>query len=167
MRTLTSFEKMEPGSSPGRVGARWRTGRDLYVLGRRGRVLTGYIVYGLHFFASLYENRDRSSFLFAFWLGLGLPGAKAQVCYFLAYLIAFVLMTNMTQKNRPSQLVLSPSDSALGETVAIQGRDRKSDSVKDERAVMSEVCLTPSSYSISVYLTLDADGEYPGQRPEE
>ncbi|KAH9854887.1 hypothetical protein C2E23DRAFT_816005 [Lenzites betulinus] len=40
-------------------------------------------------------------------------------------------------KGRPAQLVLSPSDSALGEKVsAIQGR--ASGSIKDERAVMSE-----------------------------
>ncbi|TFK94901.1 hypothetical protein K466DRAFT_579615 [Polyporus arcularius HHB13444] len=53
-------------------------------------------------------------------LGLGLPGPKGT-------------------KGRPSQLVLSPSDSALGETVAaIQDSERTSESVKDERAVMSE-----------------------------
>ncbi|KAI0694374.1 hypothetical protein C8T65DRAFT_585044 [Cerioporus squamosus] len=53
-------------------------------------------------------------------LGLGLPGPKGT-------------------KGRPSQLVLSPSDSALGETVAaIQDRERTSESIKDERAVMSE-----------------------------
>ncbi|KAI0371457.1 hypothetical protein BV20DRAFT_1120507 [Pilatotrama ljubarskyi] len=55
-------------------------------------------------------------------LGLGLPSTSSQA---------------KGAKGRPAQLVLSPSDSALGEKVsAIQGRT--SDSIKDERAVMSE-----------------------------
>ncbi|CDO77198.1 hypothetical protein BN946_scf184747.g11 [Trametes cinnabarina] len=55
-------------------------------------------------------------------LGLGLPSASPQA---------------NGAKARPAQLVLSPSDSALGEKVtAIQGR--ASDSIKDDRAVMSE-----------------------------
>ncbi|KAI0832877.1 hypothetical protein BC628DRAFT_1348696 [Trametes gibbosa] len=55
-------------------------------------------------------------------LGLGLPTTSPQP---------------KGAKSRPAQLVLSPSDSALGEKVsAVQ--DRTSGSIKDERAVMSE-----------------------------
>ncbi|RPD67460.1 hypothetical protein L226DRAFT_529790 [Lentinus tigrinus ALCF2SS1-7] len=62
------------------------------------------------------ENRGRT----LAGLGLGLPGPKST-------------------KSRPSQLVLSPSDSALGETVAaVQDREGTSESIKDERAVVSE-----------------------------
>ncbi|KAI0677703.1 hypothetical protein C8Q78DRAFT_106103 [Trametes maxima] len=54
-------------------------------------------------------------------LGLGLPSTSPQV----------------KGGTRPAQLVLSPSDSALGEKIsAVQ--DRTSGSIKDERAVMSE-----------------------------
>ncbi|KAJ8489269.1 hypothetical protein ONZ51_g3007 [Trametes cubensis] len=64
------------------------------------------------------ENRART----AVGLGLGLPSTSQQA---------------KGAKGRPAQLVLSPSDSALGEKVtAVQ--DRTSESIKDERAVMSE-----------------------------
>lgn len=48
--------------------------------------------------------------------------------------------------------MLSPSDSALGETVAaIQGKERTSESIKDERAVMSEVRLLPRSSMVHAH----------------
>ncbi|KAL7282752.1 hypothetical protein ACG7TL_004227 [Trametes sanguinea] len=73
-------------------------------------------------------------------LGLGLPPSSSQangaVCH-PPPSSKRIPEDDCQQKARPSQLVLSPSDSALGEKVtAVQGRT--SDSIKDERAVMSE-----------------------------